>query len=115
MIRISVVFNLLLFTFIYFNTILSSYVSFLFLFLLVFVLLVEGKGPRCSDGEFDSCAIYAHVTLPREGACISSISADGWDDWLGLIVVRYIQLRDCPARLRKGRSPGGKPANGDIT
>jgi hypothetical protein len=59
-----------------------------FLFLLVFVLLVEGKGPRCSDGEFDSCAIHAHVTLLREGACISSISAaswitvvDDWDDW----------------------------------
>jgi hypothetical protein len=80
MIRISVAFNLLLFAFGYFNAILSSHVSFLFLFLLVFVLLVEGKGPRCSDGEFDSCAIYTHITLLREGACISSISADDWDD-----------------------------------
>jgi hypothetical protein len=43
MIRISVAFNLLLFAFRYFNAILSSHVSFLFLFLLVFVLLVEGK------------------------------------------------------------------------
>jgi hypothetical protein len=30
---------------------------------------------RCSDSEFDSCAIHAHVTLLREGACTSSISA----------------------------------------
>jgi hypothetical protein len=81
MIRISVAFNLLLFAFIYFNAILSSHISFLFLFLLLFVLLVEGKGPRCSDGEFDSCAIHAHVTLLREGVCTSSISADDWDDW----------------------------------
>ncbi len=79
-------FNLLLFTFRYFNTILSPRIS--FLFLLLFVLFVEGKGPRCSDGEFDSCIIYVHVTLLREGACTSSISvaswitaADGWDDW----------------------------------
>ena len=77
---ISVTFNLLLFAFEYFNTILSSRVSFLFPFLLVFVLFVEGKGPRCSDGEFDSCAIHSHVTLLREGACASSISADDWDD-----------------------------------
>jgi hypothetical protein len=76
MIQISVAFNLLLFAFRYFNTILSSHASFLFLFLLVFVLLVEGKGPRYFDGEFDSCAIYAHVTLLREGACTSSILAD---------------------------------------
>ena len=55
-------------------------VSFLFLFLLVFVLLIEGKGPRCSDGEFDSCAIHAYVTLLREGACTSSISADDWNE-----------------------------------
>jgi hypothetical protein len=75
-IRLLVAFNLLLFAFIYFNTILSSLISFLFLFLLVFVLLIEGKGPRCSDGEFDSCAIHAHVTLLLEGACTSSISAD---------------------------------------
>jgi hypothetical protein len=51
-----------------------------FLFLLVFVLLVEGKGPRCSDGEFDSCAIHAHVTLLREGASWIII-VDDWDDW----------------------------------
>ena len=38
-------------------------------------------GPRCFDGEFDSCAVYSHVTLLREGACTSSISADNWDDW----------------------------------
>jgi hypothetical protein len=63
-----VAFNLLLFTFRYFNVILSSHVSFLFHFLLVFVLLIEGKGSRCSDGEFDSCAIYTHVTFLREGA-----------------------------------------------
>ena len=91
-------FNLLLLLFGYFNAILSSRVSFLFLFLLGFVLLVEGKGPRCSDGEFDSYAIHAHVTLLREGACISSISADDWDDWFGLIVVRFMQLRDCPTK-----------------
>jgi integral membrane sensor domain MASE1 len=76
MIRISVIFNLLLFAFIYFNTILSSYLSFLFLFLLVFVLLIKGKGPRYSDSEFDSCTIHIHVILYREGACTSSISAD---------------------------------------
>jgi hypothetical protein len=58
-----VVFNLLLFTLIYFNTILSSHVSFLFLFLLVFVLLIEGKGLRYSDGEFNSYTIYTHVIL----------------------------------------------------
>lgn len=63
------VFNLLLFDFIYFNAILSLYLFFFFLFLLVFVLLVKGKGPRCSDSEFDSCAIYAYVTLLWEGAC----------------------------------------------
>ena len=40
-----------------FNAILSLRVS--FLFLLVFVLLVKGKGPRSSDGEFDSYAIHA--------------------------------------------------------
>jgi hypothetical protein len=39
-----------------------------FLFLLVFVLLVEGKGPRCSDSEFDYCAFHAHMTVLREGA-----------------------------------------------
>ena len=77
--RISVAFNLLLFAFRHFNTILSPHVS--VLFLLVFVQLIEGKGPRCSDSEFDSCAIHAHVTLYREGACTSSISADDWDDW----------------------------------
>jgi len=39
-------------------------------------------------GEFDSCAIHAHVTLLWGRACISSISAaswitiaDDWDDW----------------------------------
>jgi hypothetical protein len=52
-----------------------------FLFLLVFVLLIEGKGPRCFDGEFDSRAIHAHVTLLQEGACTSSILADDGDDW----------------------------------
>jgi hypothetical protein len=66
-----VAFNLLLFAFRYFNAILSLRVS--FLFLLVLVLLVEGKGPRCSDGEFDSCAIHAHVTLLQEGTCTGSI------------------------------------------
>jgi hypothetical protein len=68
-----VAFNLLLFGFGYFNTILSLRVS--FLFLLVFLLLKEGKGLSCSDGEFDSCAIYVHMTLLWEGACTSSISA----------------------------------------
>jgi hypothetical protein len=70
-------FNLLLFAFRYFKTILSSRVSFLFIF-----LVVEGEGPRCFDEEFDSCAIHAHVTLLREVACTSSISVDDWDDWL---------------------------------
>ena len=86
MIRISVAFNLLLFAFRYLNTILSLCVS--FLFHLRFVLLVEGKGRRCSDGESDSCAIHAHVTLLREGVSTSFISvaswitlADDWDDW----------------------------------
>ena len=79
MIRNSVAFDLLLFAFGYFNAMLSPRVS--FLFLLGFVLLVERKGPRCFDGEFDSFAIHAHVTLLREGACTSSISADDWDDW----------------------------------
>ena len=55
------------------------------LFLPVFVLLIEGKGPRSSDGEFDSCAIHAYVTLLREGACTNSISVASWitavDDW----------------------------------
>jgi len=81
-----VVFNLLLFAFRYFNTILSPRVS--FLFLLLFVLLIEGKGPRYSDGEFDSCVIHVHVILLREGACTSSILvaswitiADSWDNW----------------------------------
>jgi hypothetical protein len=45
-----------------------------------FFVLLEGKGPKCSDGcsdgEFDSCAIYARVTLHREGACTNSISTD---------------------------------------
>ena len=71
-------FNLLLFALGYFNAIPSSRVS--FLVLLVFVLLVEDKGPRCSDGEFDSSAIHAHVTLLREEVCTSSISAASWDD-----------------------------------
>ena len=70
------VFNLLLLLFRYFNTILSLRVSFLFLFLLVFVLFVEGEGLRCSDGEVNSCAIHAHVTLLWDGAYTSSISAD---------------------------------------
>ena len=61
-------FNLLLFAFRYFNAILSLRVS--FLFLLVVFLLVEGKGPMCSDGEFDSCAIHAYVTLLREGGLV---------------------------------------------
>jgi hypothetical protein len=39
-----VAFNFLLFAFAYFNVMLSSYVSFLFLFLLVFVLLERAKG-----------------------------------------------------------------------
>jgi hypothetical protein len=91
-----VAFNLLLFAFKYFNTILSSRVSFLFLFLLVFVLHIEGKGPRCSDGEFDSCAIYSHVTLLCKGAYTSSISG-------------HI------SGTKKGEIASGKPANGDIT
>jgi hypothetical protein len=74
MIRISVAFNLLLFAFRYFNAILSPRVSFLLLLPVVFVLPIEGKGPRCFDSEFDSCAIYAHVTLCQEGAGTSSIS-----------------------------------------
>jgi hypothetical protein len=81
MTRISVVFNLLVFAFIYFSTILSLHISLVFLFLLVFVLLIEGKGPRCSNSKFDSCAIYAHVILLREGACTSSILVDDWDNW----------------------------------
>jgi hypothetical protein len=93
-----VAFDLLLFAFRYFNAIFSLHVSFLFLFLLVLVLLIESKGPRCSDGEFDSYAIYAHVTLLWEGACISFISVDDRGDWFGLIV-RFMQLRDC---LTKG-------------
>ena len=70
------VFNSLLFAFRYFNTILSLRVS--FLFLLVMVLLVEGKGPRCSYSEFDSCTIRAHVTLLQEGTCTSSIPTASW-------------------------------------
>ena len=46
-------FNLLLFAFGYFNAILSSHVSFLFPFLLVFVLLVERKEPRCSNSGIE--------------------------------------------------------------
>lgn len=57
------------------NTILSSRVSFLFLF-----LIVEGEGPRCFDGEFDFCATYAYMTLLREVACTSPISVDDWDN-----------------------------------
>jgi hypothetical protein len=38
----------------YLDTILFLRIS--FLFLLVFVLLVDGKGSMCSDGELDSCA-----------------------------------------------------------
>jgi hypothetical protein len=81
MIRISVIFKFLLFAFVYFNIMLSLSISFLFLFLLVFVLLERrAKGLRCSDGcsngEFDSCVIHAHVTLLREGACTNSISTD---------------------------------------
>jgi hypothetical protein len=71
-----VAFNSLLFTFGYFNAILSLCVS--FLFLLVIVLLIEGKGPRCSDGEFDSCAIRIHVILLREGTYTSSILTASW-------------------------------------
>jgi hypothetical protein len=59
------VFNLLLFAFGYFDAILSC----VFLSLsLSFVLLLEGKGPRCSDSEFDYCAFHAHMTVLREGA-----------------------------------------------
>jgi hypothetical protein len=76
MIRISVVFNLLVFAFVYFSAILSSHISLVFLFLLVFVLLIEGKGLRYSNSEFDFYAIHAHVILLREGAYTSSISAD---------------------------------------
>jgi hypothetical protein len=76
------------------------------------------------------------VTLLREGACISSILADDWDDWFELAVVRFMQLRDCPTKrhtevqegdhachvrdnrisgTQKGEIAGGKPADGDIT
>jgi hypothetical protein len=98
-----VAFNLLLFAFKYFNTILSSRVSFLFLFLLVFVLHIEGKGPRCSDGEFDSCAIYLHVTLLCKGACTSSISADDWDDTLSS--TPHLIRREGEAERRQSPSP----------
>jgi hypothetical protein len=72
----SVAFNSLLFAFRYFNAILSLRVS--FLFLLVVVLLVEGKGPRCSNGEFDSCDIRVHVALLQEGTYTSSILTASW-------------------------------------
>ena len=81
MTRISVAFNLLLFAFRYFNAILSTCVS--FLFLLVFVQLVERKGPRCSNDEFDSGATHARMTLLQERACTSSISVDDLDDCFG--------------------------------
>jgi hypothetical protein len=61
-----------------FNAILSPRIS--FLFLLVFVLLVEGKGQGAPTASLIP-AIHTHVTLLREGACTSSISADDWDDW----------------------------------
>ena len=73
MIRISVAFNLLHFAFGYFNTILFLCVS--FHSFLVFVLSIKDKGPKCSDSELNSCAIYIYVTLRQEKAYISSISA----------------------------------------
>ena len=75
-------------------------VSFLFLFLLVFVLLIEGKGPRCSDGEFDSCAIYAHVTLLREGAC----TADDWnkDNRHKIHAAARLHYQRVPLKLGRG-------------
>ena len=57
--------------------ILTFPMCFLFL-LLVFVLLIESKGPWCSDGEFNPCAIHVPVTLLQGGACSSSISAASW-------------------------------------
>jgi hypothetical protein len=69
-------FDSVLFVFRCFNAKISLHISFLFLALLVFVLLVEGKEPRISDSDFDSCAIHALVSLLRDGVCTSSISAD---------------------------------------
>ena len=55
-----------------------------FLFFLVFVLFIEGRGQGAPTGS----NIHTDVTLLREGAYTSSISvvswinaADGWDDW----------------------------------
>jgi hypothetical protein len=93
------------FAFIYFNAILSSHISFLFLFLLVFVLLVEGKGPRCSDGEFDSCAIHTHVTLLREGGYAEAQERDHACHVRGNRV----------SGTEKGEIAGGRSADGDIT
>ena len=82
MIRISVAFNLLLFAL---DLLMLTFPA---CFFSCSPSFCRRQRPRYSDGEFDSCAIYAHVTLLREGACISSISAaswvtivDDWDDW----------------------------------
>ena len=68
-------FNLLLFAL---DLLILTFPTCFFSLSLVLVPLVEGKGPRYSNGEFDSCAIHTHVTLLREGACISSISTASW-------------------------------------
>jgi hypothetical protein len=90
-----------------------------FLSLLVFVLRIEGKGPRCSDSEFDSCAIHAHVTLRREGACTSSISVASWitaADYCEITLPKGytgIQEKDYACHVRDNRISGTE--KGEIT
>ncbi len=76
------------FTLVLFSPSILTFLACFLLFLLSFVLLAEGEGPKCSDSELDSCAIHAYVTLLREGACIMAILPAIY--WLVMIASRSV-------------------------